>query len=50
MKMRGSELAEVMVVVVNCIVSARDGMGTLDRAIEGIVGTIGRFNGKYMTK
>ena len=48
--MRGSELAEVMVVVVNCIVSARDGMGTLDRAIKAVVGTIGWFNGKDVTK
>ena len=48
--MRASELAEAMAAAFNHIVSAWEVMGTLDRAIEAIVGTIGRFNGKYMTK
>ena len=48
--MRGRELTKVMAASVDCIVSAREGTGTLARAIEAIVGTIGRFNGKYMTK
>ena len=44
--MRGSEVAEVMAVAVDRIVNAREGVGSLDRAIETIVGTTGRFNGK----
>ena len=47
--MRGSELAEAMAVAVDRLVSAREGTGTLDRAIESIVGTIGRFGGKNAT-
>ena len=47
--MRGSELAEAMAVAVDRVVSARDGTGTLDRAIESIVGSIGRFGGKDAT-
>ena len=47
--MRGSELAEAMVVVVDQLVNAREGMGALDRAIESIVNTIGRFGGKNAT-
>ena len=39
--MRGSEVAEVMAVAVDRIVNAREGVGSLDRAIETIVGTIG---------
>ena len=31
------------------VVSAREGMGALDMAIETIVGTIGRFGGKNAT-
>ena len=41
--MRGSELAEAMAVAVDRLVS------TLDRAIEGTVGKIGRFGGKDAT-
>ena len=44
--MRGSDLAEAMASVVDRIVSAREGTGALDRAIEAVVGTIGRFSGK----
>ena len=47
--MRGSELAEAMAVAVDRLVSAREGTGALDRAIESIVGTIGRFGGKNAT-
>ena len=47
--MRGSELAEAMAAAVDRIVSAREGTGALDRAIEAIVGTIGRFDGKDAT-
>ena len=48
-KMRGSELAEAVATAVDQIVSAREGTGTLDRAIEAIVGTIGRFSGRDVT-
>ena len=48
--MRWSDLAEAMASAVDRIVSAREGTGALDRAIEAIVGTIGRFNGKDATK
>ena len=41
-----SELAEAMASDVDQIVSAREGTCALDRAIEAIVGTIGRFSGK----
>ena len=47
--MRGSELAKAMAVAVDRLVSAREGTGTLDRAIESIVGTIDRFGGKNVT-
>ena len=47
--MRGNELVEAMAVAVDRLVSAREGMGALDRAIEAIVGTIGRFGGKNAT-
>ena len=47
--MRGSELAEAMAVAVDRLVNAREGTGALDRAIESIVGTIGRFGGKDAT-
>ena len=40
--MRGLELAEVVASAIDQIVSARKGIGALDRAIEAIVGTIGR--------
>ena len=47
--MRGSELTEAVAAIVDRIVSAREGTGTLDRAIEAIVGTIGRFSGRDVT-
>ena len=47
--MRGSELAEAMAVAVDRLVNAREGTGALDRAIESVVGTIGRFGGKDAT-
>ena len=47
--MRGSELAEAMASTVDWIVSVREGTGALDRAIEAIVGAIGRFRGKDVT-
>ena len=43
MKIRGTELAEAMVAAVDRLVSAREGTGALDRAIESIVSTIGQF-------
>ena len=49
-KMRGSDLSEAMAPAVDRIVSAREGTGALDRAIEAVVGTIGRFSGKDATK
>ena len=48
--MRGSELAEAMAAIVDCIVNVREGTGTFDSAIEAIVGMIGRLNGKDVTK
>ena len=47
--MRGSELAEAMASAVDRLVTACEGTGTLDRAIEAIVGTIGWFGGKDAT-
>ena len=47
--MRGSDLAEAMASAVDRIVSAREGTGALDRAIEAVVGTIGWFSGKDVT-
>ena len=47
--MRGLELAEAMATTVDRIVTAREGTCALDRAIEVIVGTIGRFGGKNTT-
>ena len=47
--MRGSDLAEAMASAMDRIVSARKGAGTLDSAIEPIVGMIGRFGGKDAT-
>ena len=49
-EMRGSDLAEAMASAVDRIVNAREGAGALDRAIEAVVGTIGRFSGKDATK
>jgi hypothetical protein len=42
--MRGADLAEAMASTVDWIVSAREGAGALDRAIEAVVGTICRFS------
>ena len=47
--MRGSELAEAMAVVVDCLVSAREGASALDWAIEATISKIGRFGGKDAT-
>jgi hypothetical protein len=47
--MRGADLAEAMASAVDRIVSAREGAGALDRAIEAVVGSIGRFGGKDAT-
>jgi hypothetical protein len=49
MKMRGAGLAEAMASAVDRIVSAREDANALDRAIEAVVGTIGRFGGKNAT-
>ena len=47
--MRGIELAKAMVVVVNRLVSARKSSIGLDRAIETIARTLGRFDGRDVT-
>jgi hypothetical protein len=47
--MRGADLAEAIGSAVDRIVSAREGAGALDRAIEAVVGNIGRFGGKDAT-
>jgi hypothetical protein len=47
--MRGADLAEAMALAVDRIVSAHEGANALDRAVEAIVGTIGRFSGKNAT-
>ena len=47
--MRGSDLAKAMASVVDRIVSAPEGTRALDRAIEAVVGTIGRFSGRDAT-
>mgnify|MGYP006872748825 CR=1 FL=1 len=44
--MRGSELAEAIATTVDRIVSGRGDTSALDRAVEAIVGTIGRFSGR----
>ena len=49
MKMRGTELAEAMAVVVDWLVSTHEGTCALYRAIESIIGTIGWFGGKNAT-
>ena len=49
-KMRGSDLAKAMASAVDRIVSAREGTGALARAIEAVVGTIGRFREKDATR
>ena len=45
-EMRGSDLAEAMASAVDRLVNAREGSSALDRAIEAVIGTIGRFSGK----
>jgi hypothetical protein len=47
--MRGADLAEAMASAVDRVVSAREGTGALERAIEAVVGTIGRFSGNNAT-
>jgi hypothetical protein len=47
--MRGANLAEAMALAVDRIVSARKGAGAFHRAIEAVVGTIGRFSRKNAT-
>jgi hypothetical protein len=49
-EMRGADLAEAMASAVDRIVNAREGANALDRAVEAVVGTIGRFSGKDATK
>jgi hypothetical protein len=48
--MRGADLAEAMASAVDRIVNAREGGNALDRAVEAVVGTIGRFGGKDATR
>ena len=48
-KMRRSELAKAMASAIDRIVSAREGTGALDRAIEAIDDTIGRCSEKDAT-
>ena len=47
--MMGLDLAKALASVVDRIVSAHKGTGALDRAIEAVVGTIGRFSGRDAT-
>jgi hypothetical protein len=47
--MTGAHLLEAMASAVDQIVSAREGANALDRAVEAVVGTIGRFGGKNAT-
>ena len=47
--MRESDLPEAMASAVDRVVSMREGTGALGRAIEAVVGTIGRFSGKDAT-
>ena len=47
--MRGSELTEAMAVDVDCLVNACESISGLDKAVETVVGMIGRFNGKDVT-
>ena len=46
---RGLDLAEAMASAVDRTVSACEGTRALDRAIEAVVDTIGRFGGKDAT-
>ena len=45
--MRGTELAKAMAAAVDRLMSTREGTGALDRAIESIVDTVGRFGLKW---
>ena len=47
--MRGGELAQTMVIVVDHLVNARESSVGFDRVIETIVGSSGRFNGRDIT-
>ena len=47
--MRGTKLAKAMEATIHRLVNSCEGTGTLDRAIETIVGTIARFEGKNAT-
>ena len=47
--MKGQDLAEAMATAMDRVVSAREGASALDRAIEAIVGTMGRFDGTDAT-
>ena len=49
LKMRGSELVEAMATTMDRIVNDLERTGALDRAIEVIASTIGRFGGKDVT-
>ena len=48
--MRGNEFDEVMAVAVDHLVNARESGSALHRATETIVGTIGWFSGKGVTR
>ena len=47
--MTGSDLTEAMASAVDRIVSTHEGTCALDRAIEAVIGMIGRFGGKDAT-
>ena len=47
--MRGGELVEPMVVIVDHLMNARASSAGLNRVIETIVGKTGRLNGKDVT-
>ena len=47
--MRGSELTEVMAVVVDHLVNAQESTSGLKRAMETVVAMTGQFNGKDVT-
>jgi hypothetical protein len=47
--MRGADLAEAMASVVDRIMSTREGVVALDKAIEAVISNIGRFYGKNAT-
>ena len=47
--MKGQDLAEAMATTMDRVTSARKGASALNRAIEAIVGTMGRFGGTDAT-